>query len=497
MPWLDNGHGGWVWQAAEGETYVAGSVPTYPPPSAGKGAGETGIGGVRQASGPTGGSSTPVDMTTIGNHYIRPAGATPGNRGGTLAGDLNVGTADILTDIGTRQAAANGALTAVQPRSVLTANAGTTPAAPALTAANVTGTGRAPMDSASLLPGISRGAPAVKPPASPAAGSAFTQLDPGGQPGGPDDVNSLAEQGAQNSRDALGPAPTLDRDLADRGYEQFQASLGMSREVLDQLLNPASDGGLAQATTDARAVLDQLLNGPNNADRIGAQTLRAQMAMSRSAAGGPGAVQEAFRNAQNAAPELQAQATQSAVTEDLARMGAAGNVAQGLGTLATGQQANETARLSAAGNVASNFSQAALGGRQQDIGIAASNQQAATALMQEVGKLTGTQLELDQRNQELLGQMAMDASHLDFNWAQLSAEEQSKNFDRWVQVYGIDEQVAAQIKAAAAANKKGVWDYIVPIIGAAATVTAGALAGPPGAAAAGAVTGAVNSEVNS
>lgn len=290
---------------------------------------------------------------------------------------------------------------------------------------------------------------------------------------------SKVEQGATQAGAALGPAPQIDMGLADRQQGTVNSALGLSQQVVNSALAPIDQTGLDASVANARQLLDQMLNGPNTAARIGGQTLRTQLALARSARGGPGAVQAALSNAQQQAPELQAQATQAGTQETLARQAAAGNIVNQLQTTETNRQANETSRINAASGAASGFAQGALGAKGQDIQVAQSNQSAASNLLSDVARLTGTQLELDQRNQELIGQLARDAAAQDFNWAQLSAQQQDAEFERWVKVYGIDQAAAAQIKAAAAANKKGVWDYIVPIIGAAATVGAAA-AGKPG-----------------
>jgi hypothetical protein len=289
--------------------------------------------------------------------------------------------------------------------------------------------------------------------------------------------SGLTQTGDQ-VKQTLGVAPTIDMGLADRGQNTVQDALGLSQQVVNSALAPVSDNGLAQATADARSVLDRLLNGPNTADRIGSQTLRSQLALARSAAGGPGAVQEALRNQQFAAPELEAQAAQQGTAETLQRTQAAGNVAAGLQNTAIGAQQNETQRIQAASGAASGFAQGALGARGQDIQIAQANQGAATSLLNNITELTGQTLNIDQKNQELIGQMFRDAAALNFDWAKLSAEDQEKAFDRYVEIYHIDTAAAAQVKAAmlqAAAGKKGFMDYAVPIVGAGATVASTAL----------------------
>lgn len=247
----------------------------------------------------------------------------------------------------------------------------------------------------------------------------------GGVISNPSKVGTAADQ----ATDALGPAPTVDQGLADRRLGDYQEALGMSREVIDRLLN-----------------------GPSTADRIGSQTLRSQLALARSAAGGPGAVQEAMRNAQFSAPELEAQAAQQASAEELQR-------------------------VTAAGNVASNFAQASLGARGQDVQIAQANQNAGVAVKGMITQLTGTQLELDQRNSELLGQMARDMAAMDFDWAQLSVQQQQAALDRYLQQYGVDQNIAAQIKLANKSGKMSLKDWVnagVGVLGAAAGIGAAA-----------------------
>lgn len=282
-------------------------------------------------------------------------------------------------------------------------------------------------------------------------------------------------QAATNAETALGPAPTVDMGVANRQQGAVDNSLDLSRRAVDAALTPVDNTQLERATQDARNVLDQMLNGPNTAARLGSQTLRSQLALAKSAAGGPGAVQEALRQAQFAAPELEAQAADMATRETLQRQTAAGQVAGQLQNTALGAQQNETQRIGTAAQAASGYAQGALGARGQDVQIAQANQQAASSLLQNVTQLTGVQLELDQRNQELIGQLARDAAALQFDWGQLSAQTQQAEWDRWVKTYGIDQAAAAQIAAAAQQNNKSPWDYIVSLAGAGASVLAAAV----------------------
>lgn len=429
-----------------------------------------------------------------GSFEFIPIAGDPNNS--PISSQTMIGNEALGQDIARRQATSNANRATFNPggqfdsgRQVITND----PAAN-LRAAAAQGVGRGP---ANAFPTAGAFSNVQRPVTSnrPAAGAQFFQgmdLSPTTTVVNP----SKTEQGAEQAKAALGPSPTIDMGLADRGKGTVDAALDLSRRTVNAALQPVDQTSLEAATADARALLNEMLNGPNTAARIGSQTLRSQLALARSAAGGPGAVAGAFRNAQNAAPELQAQATQAATAETLARQAAAGNITGQLQTSATNQQANETARINAASGAASGFAQGALGARGQDIGIAQSNQSAASNLLNNVSQLTGTQLELDQKNQELIGQMVRDAAAMDYNWGQLDANRQEAEFDRWVKVYGIDQAAAAQIKAAAKASNKNAWDYIIPLAGAAATVIGGALAGPPGAAA-GAGAGAVATQAAS
>src|SRR5688572_4138264 len=265
-----------------------------------------------------------------------------------VAGNLQEGAGAIQADLNTRQAAS-------------TPFSGLNP-----TGQFAAGRSRAPTVQESLAPYAGSGIGAggfsgglTKAPTPALSTNRPTQASfslGGGTVSNPTKVGTAADQ----ATDALGPAPRVDQGLADRRLGEYQEALGMSREVIDRLLN-----------------------GPSTANAIGARALESQLAVARSARGGPGAVQQAMSQAIAQTPQLQAQAAQQAAAEELQR-------------------------VSAAGNVAGNFAQAALGARGQDVDIAKKNTDAGVAIKGMISNLTGTQLELDQRNQELLGQMARD-----------------------------------------------------------------------------------------
>lgn len=268
--------------------------------------------------------------------------------------------------------------------------------------------------------------------------------------GAPGQAPSKVETAADQAGDALGATPRVDMGVADRRLGEYQESLGMSREVIDRLLN-----------------------GPSTAERLGSQVLRSQLAMARSAAGGPGAVQQAFSAAQQQAPELQATATEQARQEEMQK-------------------------LTAAGTVASNFAQAALGARGQDVNIAGKNVDAGLQMKGLISQLSGVQLELDQKNTELMGQMARDLAAMQFDWASLTAQQADAALDRYLQIYGIDANIRAQMSQLKQSQKitgKDILNGIVGVVGAGATIAATAFGGPVAGAAVGAGAAAASQAV--
>lgn len=436
------------------------------------------------------GGFTIVDQKAYSDWHAGSLAAQKGGAGAEAGGITNAtqaGSQQVAEDIQRRQAASTANRATFNPtgqfdsgRQVIT----TDPAAN-LRAASAAGVGAATQAGFTPLSSGSRFAVTSNRPAGVPAGM-NVDLSPSTTVVNPSKAETAADQAAA----ALGPAPQIDMGIANRQQGNVDAALGLSRQAVDAALAPVDQTRLDTSVAEARALLDQMLNGPNTAERIGSQTLRSQLALARSAAGGPGAVAGAFRNAQMMAPELQAQATEAATRETLARQQAAGNLVNQIQTTETNRQANETSRINAASSAASGFAQGALGARGQDIQIAQANQSAASNLLNNVAQLTGTQLELDQKNQELIGQMVRDAAAMDFNWGQLSVQQAEAEFDRWVKVYGIDQAAAAQIKAAAKASQKNAWDYIIPLVGAGATIAATAFGGPAAGAGAAAATGA-------
>lgn len=429
--WVDGGSGTWAWVPGTDGLGSTTAPPTTPPPSA--------------------------------------TGSSQGINKGVAAG-----IGDLQADLSRRQAASSGAFQNVQQSigtsSILTPGA-TTPGV------NLSTVSRAPLQGA--LPASALGNMNILPHAPSAAATAAMQgvQMPSTTP--TTAANPQVAQAGANAQAVLGNAPKIDMGLADRDRGAVQQAIGQSQQVVDQALAPVQDNGLTQATADARNVLNQLLNGPNTADRIGSQTLRSQLALARSAAGGPGAVQEALTAAQQAAPELEAQAAQAGTAETLQRTQAAAGVTGALQNSALGAQQNQTARIGTAATAAGGAAQAALGAQGQNIQVAQANQSAADNMINNIQQLTGTQLNIDQQNKNLIGQMARDAASMDYQWGSLSAQQQDVVFQTWVQAYGIDTAAAAQIQSAAIANHKSTMDYVMGFVGAAASIGAAAITKKP------------------
>jgi len=69
---------------------------------------------------------------------------------------------------------------------------------------------------------------------------------------------------------------------------------------------------------------------------------------------------------------------------------------------------------------------------------------------------------------------------MDFDWAQLNAQQQAAALDRYLQQYGVDQNIAAQIKLAQQSGKMTMKDWInagVGVLGAAAGIGAAAAGG--------------------
>lgn len=230
--------------------------------------------------------------------------------------------------------------------------------------------------------------------------------------------------GAANSRDPRVDLNALDPFRADR-----QAALGDQRRVLQFALGLE---GPQQLTPQERDALEQ---------RFAERALRTANTAASSARGGAGAVSAARLGVNQNLPAISGEAalaaTQAANQEFTSRVNAfnarvgqanvAGSISNVIGNTATNAFGQELQGQTAAANV-------------------------------DLGKLG-----IDIQAQGLVKSMATDLLNLQYDYAKLPLEVQTQILDDMTKRYGIDVAAATQLKAAAAANKKGPLDYLTTL----------------------------------
>lgn len=244
------------------------------------------------------------------------------------------------------------------------------------------------------------------------------------------DINQVREQygfdpmAAANSRD-----PRVDLGALDPYRAERAAALGDQRRVLQFALGLEGPQALTPQERDA---LEQ---------RFAERALRTANTAASSARGGAGAVSAARLGVNQQLPAISGEAalaaTQAAGQEFQDRV-AAFNARVG--------QANVAGQVS---NVIGNTATNAFGQELQ-------GQQAAANV--DLGKLG-----IDIQAQGLVKSMATDLLNLQYDYAKLPLEVQTQILDDMTKRYGIDVAATTQLKAQAAANKKGVLDYLTGI----------------------------------
>lgn len=229
---------------------------------------------------------------------------------------------------------------------------------------------------------------------------------------------------AANSRD-----PRVDLSALDPYRAERAAALGDQRKVLQFALGLE---GPQQLTPQERDALEQ---------RFAERALRTANTAASSARGGAGAVSAARLGVNQQLPaisgEAALQATNAANAEFANRVNAfnsrvgqanvAGSISNVIGNTATNAFGQELQGQTAAANV-------------------------------DLGKLG-----IDLQAQGLVKSMATDLLGLQYDYAKLPLEVQTQILDDMTKRYGIDVASATQLKAAAAANKKGPLDYLTTL----------------------------------
>lgn len=274
-----------------------------------------------------------------------------------------------------------------------------------------------------------------------------------------DQVNDLRQFYGQQATSALAGATAPRR--ADLRTPDAVAGFGLDNTRIEGAgeLDPYRQDREA-ALRDMRTLLDRSLSMP------GAELLSAQdrellaaeyadqaeqraLSAGRSVAGGLAAVQQGVEQAMDLRPQLEQQSGAQAREEarainadrmaafrtELDRINAASGVTQQIGTTATAAFGQE----------------AEIRVQQANLGL---------GVMQELGRLTGVELELDQRQRENLGRLATDIMQLDLQAMGLAADQQMAFFDQIVRMYGIDQQTYAAIRQAAISKQVGPLDVM-------------------------------------
>lgn len=254
-------------------------------------------------------------------------------------------------------------------------------------------------------------------------------------------TNSLA-QGNSLADQALGTQPTVDPS------HQVTAA---NRDALTPVVDPslAENSETDRALAMSQDLVDRVLNTPLQTKQLADQALSNQLLIARSARGGAGATQNAMDTALGQAPELLRQGSQQSINEQVTRAGAAGQAA----SIYAGVAGNSADRA---------------------VRIAQGNQQAGTAVLQNLTQLSGQDLQFDQAKMQVVGQLARDFFQNAQQFAQMDTQKQIAQWGNMVTTYGIDKNFDAAVRKIAADENIGPLDAFKLIIGGAAA--AGAIA---------------------
>jgi hypothetical protein len=215
-----------------------------------------------------------------------------------------------------------------------------------------------------------------------------------------------------------------------------------NRDVLTPVIDPTLERNkeVDRAFAMSQDLYSRVLNAPSQVKLAGDQALSNQLAVARSARGGPGAVQEALGQAQQQAPGLLAQTQQAAIAEEQQR----NQAAQGaLGIYSA-----------VAGNVADRAT-----------AIAQANQGAGLHVLDNLTTLTGQEMQFDANQTAVIGQLARDYMNNAAQFANMSVQMQIAQWQDITQRYGIDKNFDAVVKQIAAKENVGPLDALKLVLG--------------------------------
>lgn len=211
------------------------------------------------------------------------------------------------------------------------------------------------------------------------------------------------------------------------------------------------------------------------------RAMQQQLSVGRSA-GSLAGIQQGIEGAMEQAPQL-AQAAQSSARAEASSILADRNA----------QFRSELDRYAQASGVTQQLGGMANQAFGDESQLAVQQAQIGLGVSQELARMTGVELELDQRQRENLGRLASDLESLDLQAMNLTQQAQQQFMDAIVKMYGIDQATYAAIRAASISNGSSALQTFATIANVVATVggvVAGAVVGGPAGAAAGGAGGA-------
>jgi hypothetical protein len=272
----------------------------------------------------------------------------------------------------------------------------------------------------------------------------------GGGGGLEGDPTQRVEQGSQDISDQL--APFID-DAGEQGADALEKFYGIEKpenttqqDALDFAGQTAVDPSLARNAEIDRAfgmasgLVDQIMNTPSQTKIIGDQVLSQQLALGRSSPGGIGNVQAGVKAAMGAAPQLQRDAQQASINEQVNRAQAATGAAQ-------------------------IYAGVAQGTADRDVRIAEGNQNAAANVLGTLTQQYGMDLNYTTEERGQIGQMARDFYANQAKFVNMDVEQQKAAFDAIVRIYGIKGDFAAAIAKISADEGIGEMDAMKLVLG--------------------------------
>lgn len=254
----------------------------------------------------------------------------------------------------------------------------------------------------------------------------------------PATANALASN-AGGASNPISNGQNVAGGLADQALAtQPPAKPNLTTPVVDPSL--ASSPDTATALAQSQDLINRILNTPLQTKILGDQALSNQLAMSRGARGGPGAIQNAEDQARQQAPQLQEQANQGAIQEQVARAGAAGQAA-------------------------SIYANVAGGNANRAVQIAQANQAAGLDMNHNLVALTGQQVQFTDAQMQTMGSLASAYLQNSAQFANLDVQKQIATWNNLTQRYQVDAQVKGQIEAVAAQKNIGPLDALKMVLG--------------------------------